>query len=87
MSELQAETEKIRQVRRIHERDLMSKANVVGLGIGYRQQGGKRSDELALVVMVKKKLPGAQLSPQDMIPSSIDGVPVDVQEIGEIKAY
>lgn len=86
MPDLQEQTEKIRRVRRAHEDELMSKANVVGVGIGYRQRGGSPTDEPALVVMVNKKVPKALLAPEDFIPSTLDGVPVDVQEVGEIRA-
>ena len=87
MQDLQAQTEKIRLVRRTYEGELMSKANVVGVGVGYRQRGGERTGELALVVMVNKKVPEALLAPEDVIPTSLEGVPVDVQEVGEIHAY
>jgi len=87
MQDLQAQTDKIRAVRRTYEGELMSKANVVGVGVGYRQRGGERTGELALVVMVNKKVPEALLAPEDVIPTSLEGVPVDVQEVGEIRAY
>lgn len=87
MQELHDQTEKIRSVRQAHENELMAKANVVGVGVGYRQQAGNRTDELALVVMVNKKVPLAQLAPEDIIPTSLDGVPVDVLEVGELRAF
>lgn len=87
MQDLQAQTEKIRSVRRAYEKALMSKANVVGVGLGYRHHAGKRTDELALVVMVNKKVPLTQLTPEDVIPTKLEGVPVDVQEVGELKAF
>ncbi len=65
----------------------MRKANVVGVGIGLRQQGGERTNEIALVVMVRQKVPRSQLAPDDVIPDEIDGVPVDVQKVGSIKAH
>jgi hypothetical protein len=86
MPDLQEQTEKIRRVRRAHEDELMSKANVVGVGVGYRQRGGEPTDELALVVMVNKKVPKYLLAPEDFIPSSLEGVAVDIQEVGEIRA-
>jgi hypothetical protein len=64
----------------------MSKANVVGVGIGFRHQKGQPTDTLALVVMVEKKVPDSQLAPKDVIPSEIEGVQVDVQEVGQIRA-
>lgn len=83
-ADMQAGIEKAQAVKRAYERELMSKANVVGVGIGFRQTGGVRTDAVALVVMVKQKVPSAQLAPDDIIPSEIEGVPVDVQEVGEI---
>jgi len=41
---------------------------------------------LALVVMVTKKIPQRLLAPEDIIPISIEGIPIDVQEVGEISA-
>lgn len=84
---LQDFTEHVKAVKRAHENELLSKANVVGVGIGFRQIGGAATSDLALVVMVSNKLPPAQLSENDLIPAWIDGVPVDVQEVGEITAY
>ncbi len=69
-----------------HEEFLLSKANVVGVGVGIREQGGIYTGEIALIVMVRKKLPGAQLSGEDLVPTEIEGVPVDVQEVGAIDA-
>ena len=54
------------------------------VGIGFRQQRQNRTEDVALVVMVEKKLPRSQLAPEDIIPGQIDGVPVDVQESGRI---
>ena len=79
-------TQKVSQVKRAHQAELMAKANVVGVGVGFRQVGGQRTETVALVVMVSRKLPTAQLAPQDVLPREIEGVPVDVQEVGEIKA-
>jgi hypothetical protein len=36
---------------------------------------------------VKKKVPAAQLKPQDVLPAALEGVPVDVVETGEIVAH
>jgi len=79
-------TQKASQVKRAHQAELMSKANVVGVGVGYRQVGGMRTETVALVVMVSRKLPTAQLAPGDVLPAEIEGVPVDVQEVGEVRA-
>ena len=79
--------EHVKAVKHAHENELLSKANVVGVGIGFRQIAGTATSDLALVVMVSSKLPPAGLSEDDLIPAWIDGVPVDVQEVGEITAF
>lgn len=77
--------QQIQAVKEAHEAELMAKKNVVGVGIGFRQQGKSHSDEVVLVVMVEKKVPKAQLAPEDIIPGRIEGVPVDVQESGRLE--
>lgn len=77
----------IRAVKAAHETDLMRKANVVGVGIGFRERGGKRTEEPAIVVSVTEKKPCSQLDPDDVIPHDLEGVPVDVQATGEIHAW
>ncbi len=84
MSNQQETIERIQQVKAAHEAELMAKANVVGVGIGFRQQKQTRTDDVVLVVLVEKKVPRAQLAPKDIVPGQIDGVPVDVQESGRI---
>lgn len=78
--------QKISDVQARHADTLMQKANVVGIGIGFRHKGGRRTDEMALIVMVNKKVHESQLAPDDRVPSEIDGVPVDVQETGTFTA-
>jgi len=77
----------ISEVKKRHEVEILAKKNVVGLGIGFKQRGGALSDELSLVVFVSQKLPNEVVSPEDRIPFFLDGVPVDVQEVGNIKAF
>ncbi len=84
MSQQQETIERIQAVKSEHEAALLAKANVVGVGIGFRQQQNIRTDDIVLVVMVEKKVPRSQLAPEDIVPSQIDGVAVDVQEVGQI---
>ena len=85
-TDLQAATDRVRAVKEVHEGELLSKANVVGVGIGYRQVDGETTRTPALVVMVSRKMPPSQVGEADLIPHWLDGVPVDVQEVGEIRA-
>ncbi len=73
-------------VKRRHERALMRKANVVAVGVGLRARAGSFTDEICIVVSVRRKVPAAQLAAADLIPATLDGVPVDVQATGEISA-
>ena len=82
----QATIQHVMEVKSRHEKELMRKPNVVAVGVGFRTRGGARTDEVCLVVSVKAKLPTSQLKHADAIPSSIENVPVDVVETGEIRA-
>lgn len=77
----------IKAVKHAHQQRLLKMANVIGLAIGYRSRGGLLTDELALIVLVDRKYSPEQLHPEDQLPAEIDGVPLDVQQVGEIKAY
>ncbi|MGQ9708880.1 MAG: hypothetical protein ACUVXE_00180 [Anaerolineae bacterium] len=81
-----SEVARIRAVKAAHEAELMRKANVVGVGIGLRQRNGQYTGELAIVVSVTHKVLLDELDPGDVIPREIDGVPVDVQAVGALRA-
>lgn len=65
---------------------LMRKKNVVGVAVGLAQKGGAYTDDVALIVLVKEKVSRERLAPEDRIPPELDGVRVDVQEVGELRA-
>jgi len=81
-----AEREKIRAVKEKHAAKIMAKENVVGVGVGYKETKGVKTDRMALVVMVKKKVSIQELKKGDVIPGEIEGVVTDVIEVGEIVA-
>ena len=62
---------------------VFKKPNVNGFGLGKLVRQGKETGE-GIVVTVTKKVPRNQLSEKDMIPRTIDNVPTDVIEVGEI---
>jgi hypothetical protein len=86
MSQEEDLTRRAVRVKQIHESDLLAKANVLGVGVGLRQRSGEPGAEVAVVVLVRRKVPASQLAPQDRIPPEIEGVPVDVQEVGDVQA-
>ncbi len=65
---------------------LMKMPHVVGVGVGYAMIHGSTTGELSLVVMVERKLPEDQIPPEQRIPRQLDGVRVDVQEMGAFTA-
>lgn len=76
----------ISEIQAKYADELMAYPHVVGIGIGLRQRDGEYTDELTLVIMVDEKLPVAQLAEEDILPTEIEGIPVDVQELGEFSA-
>ncbi|MGD1995192.1 MAG: hypothetical protein PVH62_00310 [Anaerolineae bacterium] len=78
--------EEVTRVKTKYTRPLLSKGNVVACGVGYKEVGGVRTDELCVVVSVAKKVPSAELAPADLVPQLLEGVKTDVQETGVIRA-
>jgi hypothetical protein len=78
--------EKARLVKQRFEAELLNLENVIGVGIGLRLKDGVYTDEVAVVVMVKKKVRPSELAQEDFIPEELDGVLIDVLEVGEIQA-
>jgi len=58
------------------------KVNVVGVGVGEKISEGKPTGILAVKFFVRNKIPGAHLSSADALPTSVDGLPTDVEETG-----
>lgn len=75
-----------RNVLETHREWLLSKANVVGVGVGLQQTKGRYTDAIALIVLVTHKLPPEELAEDDLLPEEIEGFPVDVQETGRLNA-
>jgi hypothetical protein len=61
---------------------LLKLPHVVGVGIGFVKRGGVQTAQIGLVVMVDQKISAQDIDPVDKVPTELDGVPVDVQEIG-----
>jgi hypothetical protein len=83
---LQAQFEQAQGVKRKYEAELLGKSNVVGVGVGLCMRAGTATDQVGIVVFVRSKVPLSQLSAQDRIPGELESVPVDVQEIGSLRA-
>lgn len=75
-----AETQARNQAR------LLDKEHVVGVACGTKITGGEDAGEQALTVLVDTKLPREMLTEDDLVETSVDGTPTDVQEVGVLQA-
>jgi hypothetical protein len=73
-------------VRVNHEARLLRYPNVVGVTEGTRMRAGRLTGEPALIVLVSGKVPRAKLPKGSLLPAELDGVPIDVIEVGPIEA-
>ena len=67
------------------QKALKKNKDVVSVGIGYRYRKGKRTDEICIVVGIKKKLPPDQVPPGQMIMDTVNGIPTDVRRVRRVK--
>src|SRR5262249_7189422 len=58
--------------------------NVMGFGVGFRYTAKKPSGDVAVKVYVREKLPIRRVHSSFAVPRDIDGVPTDVEEIGDV---
>ncbi|MGH3005634.1 MAG: hypothetical protein ACRDOS_07005 [Gaiellaceae bacterium] len=70
----------IEEARRRHESELLALPNVTAVGIG------ERAGEAVITVFVVRKVPASELGPEERVPASLEGHPVDVEEIGDVEA-
>jgi hypothetical protein len=76
-----------REVKGAYVHDLLSKRNVVGVGLGYKISQGVRTDELSLIVSVTHKVDLSALVAEDLVPRALGGVKTDVVETGVLRAF
>ena len=72
--------DRIYAVKRKAQAGLLGIPGVHAVGLGAKYVGGERTLEPAILVYVEKKKPTADLSPDELIPTEIDGVKTDVVE-------
>jgi hypothetical protein len=70
----------VESVRQKYEETLMGLPNVIGLGIG--EKAGKE----VIKVFVTRKVPESALQTKEIIPATLEGWDVDVEEIGTVTA-
>jgi hypothetical protein len=70
-----------------YESQLLAWPGVISVGLGLRQRNDAPTDEICIVVTVRNKRTIDNLSSDKALPEQIEGVPVDVQESGDIVAW
>jgi hypothetical protein len=71
----------IEALRSAAEAELKKLPNVLGVGYGPKNVGGRQTDWLALRVFVREKRPPGELGPDDVAPPAFGGLPTDVVEV------
>ncbi len=80
-------TDQAFQAQALVQDDLLTKSNVVGVAVGFKESEGVVTDEISVVVLVEQKKPLAALTPADIVPKEIDGMRTDVVEVGVLRAF
>ncbi len=79
--------EDVKKVKAQSAKVLKKKLNVNGVAVGHKIVAGEDTGELCVSVLVKKKVAKAELLSKDLIPQTVDGIPTDIKEVGEIVAF
>jgi len=75
---------RIEEILKNRKEFLMSFRNVIGIGKGTKRIHGRDTKRECIVVFVTEKVPEIELSKDDVLPRSLDGVETDVIEVGEV---
>ncbi|QPW59672.1 trypsin-like serine protease [Clostridium botulinum] len=60
----------------------LNKANIVGIGLGYKIQKEILTSETCIAVFVSKKISDNELNPEDLVPPVYNGIKTDIVETG-----
>lgn len=74
-------------VKERYKKQLFKLPNVISLGVGPKIRDGKSTGETAIKIFVSQKVDLSELDEQDCVPSSLDGVPTDVEVLGPSKKF
>lgn len=64
---------------------LLKLPQVTAVGLGPRERNRRYTGEIAIKVFVRRKRPLDEIPEEERIPPLIDGVPTDVEELGELR--
>lgn len=81
------EVSQARRAQSAHATALLALPNIVGVGVGFRERGGRLTNEICVVALARRKIASAGMAPDLRVPAAVDGVPTDVREVGDLKAH
>jgi len=85
--DVQEQLSHVLSVKRKYERWFLEKSHVVGVGVGLRHLKETQSSQVVIIVNVSRQVPGEELTPDEEIPEEVEGVPVEVETIGQLRAH
>ncbi len=75
-----------KQAKTLHQSILMTKSNVVGVGVGFKETHGDTTDEICVKVLVNRKLSPDALLTEELVPKELAGIRTDVIQVGDLRA-
>jgi len=81
--------ENLRRKLKQHRHKLLKMYKAEAVGIGYKHVSSKRTDEIAIIFFVRKKLSKDELRKAGIqqVPQRLFGYPTDVWEVGGFHKY
>ncbi len=87
MQKTKNQIKRVRAIKARYENRLLARPGVMSVGVGLCRRDDAPTDEICIVVTVRNKRTIDNLSSDKALPEQIEGVPVDVQESGDIVAW
>jgi hypothetical protein len=78
--------DEVRQAKMRHQSTLLTKPNVVGVGVGFKEIHGDKTDEICVIALVSRKLSHEALLAEELIPKNLNDVRTDVIQVGDLRA-
>lgn len=82
-----ASEDRISAAKRANEKAILAHENVVGVGVGHKTVKGRKTDQLSIIVLVERKLPETAVEPKSIIPRTVEDIPTDILEVGQLRAF
>lgn len=72
--------EELCKIKEDYADNWMKYDDVYGVGVGYKTKGGKKTDEIGIIVYTTQKKPKNRIAAEQILPDAVEGALVDVVE-------